>query len=83
MMKLDRIKTQEQRWYLAGLFLLTVLVFSKTLFFGFVWDDHAFLVGQDSYPTAGLMDILLKPINGVEYLPLRDITYIVDYFLWG
>ncbi len=66
-----------------GLFLLAILVFFKTLFFDFVWDDQVFLVGQASYQSVSLKQLLLSPINGVEYLPLRDLTYIIDYQLWG
>lgn len=82
-MALSLIKDHAARWYLPGLFLLAVLVFFKTLFFEFVWDDTVLLVGQASYQTATWKQLLLSPINGVEYLPLRDITYIIDYQVWG
>lgn len=62
---------------------LALLVFSNTLFFGFVWDDNIFLVGQSAYETATFGQLWLTPLNGVEYLPLRDLTYIIDYRVWG
>jgi len=82
-MALPLFKDHKEQWYLLGLLLLAVLVFFKTLFFEFVWDDTVLLVGQASYQTATLKQLLLSPINGVEYLPLRDLTYIIDYQLWG
>lgn len=76
-------KDHKARWYLLGLFLLAILVFFKTLFFEFVWDDNVLLVGQAAYQSVTLKQLLLSPINGVEYLPLRDLTYIIDYQIWG
>jgi len=71
------------RWQWAFLALLTLAVFLNTLFFEFVWDDNIFLVGQAAYESVTLKDLLLTPLNGVEYLPLRDLTYIIDYRIWG
>ena len=77
------LKNHESQWYLLGLFLLVVLVFSNSLFFGFVWDDNVLLVGQESYQSVNFTQLLFSPVNGVEYLPLRDLTYIIDYKIWG
>jgi len=82
-MALSILKDHKARWYLSGLFLLAILVFFKTLFFEFVWDDTVLLIGQASYQSVTLKQLLLTPINGVEYLPLRDLTYVSDYWLWG
>ena len=57
--------------------------FSKSLLFEFVWDDNILLVGQESYQSADIKDLILTPINGIEYLPIRDLTYILDYLIWG
>ena len=82
-MPLAHTKNHYYRWCLPGILLLTVLVFFKTLFFEFVWDDNIYLVGQPSYQLATLGQLLLSPLNGVEYLPLRDLSYIIDYQIWG
>lgn len=82
-MPLAHIKNHYNRWSLSGILLLTVLVFIKTLFFEFVWDDNIYLVGQAAYQSATLKQLLMSPLNGVEYLPLRDLSYIIDYRLWG
>lgn len=49
---------------------------------GFVWDDTIFFIGNPVYIRFDIVKILLSPANGVEYLPLRDITYALDYFFW-
>ena len=70
-------------WHVLLLVLLALLVFSNTLFFEFVWDDTIFLVGQAVYESATLQSPWLSPLNSVEYLPLRDLSYIIDYRVWG
>lgn len=50
---------------------------------GFVWDDAIFLEISPAYRTADLRKIFFSMANGVEYLPLRDITYVIDYAVWG
>lgn len=82
-MTFSLFEDHKSRWYLIGLLSLATLIFAKTLFFDFVWDDHVFLVGQVSYESATLNKLLLSPLNGVEYLPLRDLSYIIDYYVWG
>ena len=77
------VKDQWSKWCLPGLLILALAVFLKTLSFDFVWDDNVFLVGQDAYQSASLKQIFLSPLNGVEYLPLRDLTYVFDYRVWG
>lgn len=49
----------------------------------FVWDDISLLVLKPIYRNFDLRTIFLSPANGVEYLPLRDISYAVDMKLWG
>lgn len=79
----SNLKDQNTWWHLPGLLILCVLVFFRALFFEFVWDDNIFLVGQAVYESASLKQLLLTPLNGVEYLPLRDLSYIIDYQIWG
>jgi len=82
-MSLNTTNMNAPSWHLPTLAALVSLVFFKALFFNFVWDDNILLVGQQAYESAGPRQLLLTPINGLEYLPLRDLTYIADYRLWG
>jgi hypothetical protein len=49
----------------------------------FVWDDVSLLIIKPVYRNFDLKTIFLSPANGVEYLPIRDISYIIDMKLWG
>jgi tetratricopeptide (TPR) repeat protein len=60
-----------------------VAVFGVSIDFDFVWDDHVYLIGHDVYASFDLGRIFLSPANQVEYLPIRDVSYAVDYALWG
>lgn len=82
-MTINIFKEYRSAWHVLLLVLLALLVFSNTLFFGFVWDDNIFLVGQAVYESATLQSPWLSPLNSVEYLPLRDLSYIIDYRVWG
>lgn len=66
-------------------FILLVSVFvtyANTLANGFVWDDNLFTANQ-AYWKYDLHTIFLSLSNGLEYLPVRDITYLSDIALWG
>lgn len=58
-------------------------VFGNSLRYGFVWDDHMYLVGNASYQQFDLRNLLFTKVNGVQYMPVRDLTFAVDYILWG
>lgn len=49
----------------------------------FVWDDISLLVLKPVYRNFDLRTIFFSPANGIEYLPLRDISYAIDMKLWG
>ena len=78
-----RINSDEKKWHILGLLALVILVFAKTLSFEFVWDDLILLVDQGVYESASLPQLFLTPLNGLEYLPIRDLTYVINYKLWG
>ena len=66
------------------LMLLAVgIVFGNTLSGGFVWDDNVYVLGNAVYRQFDLRRIVTTLANGVEYLPVRDLTYALDYRLWG
>jgi tetratricopeptide (TPR) repeat protein len=60
-----------------------VAVFGVSTHFDFVWDDHIHLIGHDLYASFDLERIFFSLANQVEYLPIRDVSYAVDYALWG
>jgi len=62
---------------------VTVGVYGMTLANGFVYDDHSMVVANGIYRTFDLRGMLFGPANGLEYLPVRDLTYAVDYRIWG
>jgi protein O-mannosyl-transferase len=70
-------------WHLTGLLLALLLVQHNCLGNGFVWDDKIFLVGNQAYRYFEIQKIFFSLANGVEYLPVRDLSYALDYSLWG
>ncbi|GFE61286.1 hypothetical protein AOG2_18730 [Geobacter sp. AOG2] len=65
---------------------MTILVFGNSLKNKFVYDDNILLVGNPTYKyfdTWKLLFTPFNPANGVEYLPVRDVSYAIDYFVWG
>ncbi|HZV80792.1 MAG TPA: tetratricopeptide repeat protein [Geobacteraceae bacterium] len=63
--------------------LLVCAVFGNSLLNGFVWDDYFYLVNNSTYVDFRLDRIWLSLANGVEYLPVRDMSYALDYAIWG
>jgi protein O-mannosyl-transferase len=61
---------------------LVLIVFGNSLLNGFVWDDHSNVVDNQIYKEFNLEKIFFSLSNGLEYLPLRDLTYAIDYALW-
>lgn len=59
-----------------------VLTYGNTLGGGFVWDDNLFTANQ-AYWQYDLRTIFLSLANGLEYQPVRDVTYLLDIALWG
>jgi protein O-mannosyl-transferase len=75
----------KRQQFVPGLLLACVVlaVYGRTLGNGFVWDDRIFVVGNRLYQQFALQEIFFSLANRVEYLPLRDLTYAVDYLFWG
>lgn len=70
-------------YYYLLLLVIVCSVFGNTIYNGFVWDDFLFLVNNNTYIDFKLDRIWLSLANGVEYLPIRDMSYALDYTLWG
>lgn len=65
---------------------LASLTFGSSLAYDFVWDDKIFIIGKPIYRQFDLHNIIFhpySPANGVEYLPVRDLSYVIDYYIWG
>ena len=69
--------------HLAVLAFLIFAVFANTLSNGFVWDDSYYLLKVGAYRNFDLHRFFLGLGNGVEYLPVRDLSYALDFTLWG
>lgn len=65
------------------LLLSLPLLYGAALTNGFVWDDGIFLINNPVYRESDLAKIFFSLANGVEYLPLRDLTYVLDSLAWG
>jgi hypothetical protein len=69
--------------HLLILLVFVTGVFGYTTAFDFVWDDGVLLVGVDAYERFDLKRMFFALANQVEYLPVRDVSYALDYALWG
>lgn len=65
------------------LMVLTVAVSANTVFNGFVWDDNLYLLNNPVYKNFDFTRMFTSLGNGLEYLPVRDMTYAIDYAIWG
>ena len=70
-----------RRLQAAVLALLCVIFFGNALLGGFVWDDNLFSANQ-VYWNFDLRTILFGLANGLEYQPVRDLTYLWDILVW-
>ena len=75
---------QSRLYPMLLLTLLVLAVFGTTLGHGFVWDDRTFVIYKEAYRNFDLVTILFSlKTNDLEYLPVRDLTYVIDFALWG
>ena len=58
------------------------LVYGRSLGFEFVWDDIS-LVLHPVYANFDWKAVLTGPGNGLEYLPVRDLSLMLDHALFG
>jgi protein O-mannosyl-transferase len=61
----------------------TALAYLNTLNNGFVWDDKLLLVPNEAYQKPDLIKIFTTRVNSIEYLPFRDLSYVLDFSIWG
>jgi len=61
--------------------LVVILLYLNTLSGGFVWDDNLFTTNQ-VYWEFDFKKIFFSLANGLEYQPVRDLSYLFDIFVW-
>lgn len=75
-----------ERWLPRLAPLLPVLavpvVYGRTLGFDFVWDDF-YVSRRPVYATGDVWAVLSAPANVYEYLPVRDLSLLLDHALFG
>jgi tetratricopeptide (TPR) repeat protein len=71
--------------HLQIIFLIAVVavVYTNTLAGGFVRDDNVFVLGIKAYRDFSISGLFFSVANTVEYLPVRDLSYAIDFMLWG
>ncbi|MGD0651503.1 MAG: tetratricopeptide repeat protein [Verrucomicrobiia bacterium] len=64
--------------------LLTVVAYLPAMRGGFIWDDDAYVTGNQTLRSAqGLHQIWLNPKRMAQYYPLTFTVFWVEYQLWG
>lgn len=64
---------------LGALLVVVALIFANALVNGFVFDDHVHVLGNRTLRSLqNLPSILLS-----SYRPFRDVSYAVDFAIWG
>lgn len=77
------VKWNGRLGHVAILLAAALFVEVNTLWNGFVWDDNIIVVGNTVYKDFDLYRIFFSLTNGLEYLPVRDISFSLDFLLWG
>ncbi len=54
-----------------------------SLRYGFVGDDLIYFIGNQYIRSFDVWTILRSGAIGADYLPLRDLSFALDYLLWG
>ena len=76
----------EPRLIVLFALLLTAAVYTPAFFGNFFTDDFVYIVGNDklfSIPWTDIWKIFFTRTNNYEYLPVRDLSYWIDYSLFG
>lgn len=72
--------------HLGLLTLLVIGVFANTLVNKFALDDPELLLENRAvhgFSLTNLMQVLTEVPNQMEYLPVRDLSYMLDFHFWG
>lgn len=74
------------RYHIAAIIAAVFMAYANTLFNGFNFDTPSVLIYNPAVHGLSIKNILAvftSVPNSVEYLPVRDLTYMLDYSLWG
>ena len=77
------VKSKQYLIYLITLATLATIAYLPTFNAGFVYDDHALVEAIEAYRSFDLGQMVLGLGNGLEYLPVRDLSLAVDAAIWG
>ena len=66
------------KWAIAALAAAVVICYINTLWNGFVFDDHIHALENSNLRSLANLPRLL-----LSYRPLRDISYALDFAIWG
>lgn len=69
--------------YDSILFLVAIIIYAPSLMCGFVGDDLIYFIGNKFIKSFDIWTMLRSGAIGADYLPLRDISFAVDYLVWG
>lgn len=64
------------------LFVVVFLLYMPSLCNGFVGDDIIYFINNEHIRSFNLKTILRSGAIGADFLPLRDISFALDYRLW-
>lgn len=76
-------KTHNRYIFDIILFVVAATLYSPSLWCGFVGDDVIYFIGNRLIKSFDLVTILRSGAIGDDYLPLRDISFAMDYRIWG
>jgi tetratricopeptide (TPR) repeat protein len=79
-------KFKRQSYHIAIIILLTILTYFDSLSNRFNIDDPGLLLNNTAVhgiSIDNIRKIFASVPNGFEYLPVRDLTYCLDFTLWG
>ncbi|MBI4824748.1 MAG: tetratricopeptide repeat protein [Nitrospirae bacterium] len=72
--------------HLIAIIGIILIAYSNSLRNGFALDDGSLIVDNTSLhgiSMKNIKEVFSSATNGLEYLPVRDLTYCIDYEIWG
>ncbi|MDA8175144.1 MAG: glycosyltransferase family 39 protein [Nitrospiraceae bacterium] len=72
--------------HISLLLLAAIALYANSLPNSFNFDDQALLIDNNAVhgiTAANLKAVFTSVPNHLEYLPVRDLTYMLDYQIWG
>jgi tetratricopeptide (TPR) repeat protein len=71
------------RTHYVILLLAVAVTYGNSLASGFVWDDHALLLQNAAVLNHDIRAILFSLPNNIEYQPVRDLLFALEYAFFG